>query len=439
MLGYMSMPSSQDQPANDDYKRKLAELQLPLPRWWPGRLNAEVVGGDLETGAVIVHLPIEGNPYLARLPAEGEPGGNTTTTMAELDRTLTRYEWIEGDWKYIVFSGEYLSYEDLGHVKVSMRATPLDTSSRSVVFDPTDDEVFNLQRQGFDWGLLQNGFVHTCRDRFTLDTAAVHLADLNYLIHTFDAGSWSDVADMHTAFAETMSFPAYYGRNLDALNDVLSDVSRYSYGSDPHSAGTVVVIAGFDSLLELDGRTALLVLDIFARQARLAALYGHAMLCLVETTNRNFDRVGGMGVSGVSVSESPPDPPRPFDESVIVVFAFDIYATPAEAEQYAAELQTVVAPLLGKVGRYQTRTEIASAERAAQFEAFHSRSGPQRTLGQNLVDVSIGLRGRGDWNVLGEDIYHAVTAAKLRFVQMTDRVAAGADLDAVLDLYPDLA
>lgn len=104
-------------------------------------------------------------------------------TMTELDRTLTRYEWIEGDWKYIVFSGEYLSNEDLGHMKVSMRATPLETSSRSVVFDPTDDEVFNLQRQGFDWGLLQNGFVHTCRDRFTLDTAAAHLADLNYLIH----------------------------------------------------------------------------------------------------------------------------------------------------------------------------------------------------------------------------------------------------------------
>lgn len=439
MLGYMSMPSSQDQPASSDYKRSLSELQLPLPRWWPGRMNAEVVGGDLETGAVIVHLPIEGNPYLARVPAEGAPGGNTTVTMTELDRTLTRYEWIEGDWKYIVFSGEHLSYEDLGHMKVSMRATPLETSSRSVVFDPTDDEVFNLQRQGFDWGLLQNGFVHTCRDRFTLDTAAGHLAELNYLIHHFDAGSWREIADMHTAFAETMSFPAYYGRNLDALDDVLSDVGSYSYGSDPNSAGTVLVIAGFDRLLELHRRTALLVLDIFARQARLAALYGHAMLCLIETTNRDFDRVGGMGVSGVSVSESPPDPARPFDESAIIVLSFDLYATPAEAEQFATELQTIVAPLLGKVGRYQTRTAVASAEDTAQFEAFHSRSGPQRTLGQNLVDVSIGVRGRGDWNVLGEAIYQAVTAAKLRFVQMTDRVAAGTDLDAVPDLYPDLA
>ncbi|WP_338891929.1 barstar family protein [Rhodococcus sovatensis] len=435
----MSMPSSQDQPASRIDKEKLTDLEMPLPRWWPGRLDAEVVGGDLETGAVIVQLPIEGNPYLARVPTEGTPGGDTAATMAELDRTLTRYEWIEGDWKYIVFSGEYLSYEDLGHMKVSMRPTPLETSSRSVVFDPTDDEVFNLQRQGFDWGLLQNGFVHTCRDRFTLDTAASNLADLNYLIHTFDAGSWSDVADMHTAFAETMSFPAYYGRNLDALNDVLSDVSRYSYGSDPHSAGTVVTIAGFDSLLQLDRRTALLVLDIFARQARLAALYGHAMLCLIETSNRDFDRVGGMGVFGVSVSESPPDPPRPFDESVIVVFGFDIYAAPAEAEQYAADLRSSVAPLLEEIGRHQLRIEVASSKRTTEFEAFHSSSGPQRTPGQDLVYVSIGVRGRGDWSVLGEEIYHAVTAAKLQFVQMRDRIAAGPDLEFALDFYPDLA
>jgi hypothetical protein len=434
----MSMPSSQDQPANRLYKRKLSELRIPLPRWWPGRLNAEVVGGDLESGAVIVHLPVEGNPYLARIPAIGAPGGNTDTTLAELDHTMTRYEWIDGDWKYIVFSRMHLSYEDLGHIKVSMRATPLETSSRSVVFDPTDDHVFNLQRQQFDWGLLQNGFVHTCRDRFTLDTAAGHLADLNYLVHSFEAGFWREIADMHTAFAETMSFPAYYGRNLDALNDVLSDVGRYSYGSDPRSAGTVVTIAGYDSLLELDRRTALLVLDIFARQARLAALYGHAMLCLIETTRHDFDRVGAMGVFGVSVSESPPDPPRPFDESVVLVFGFDIYATPAEAEQYAIDLHTATAPLLDEIGRYQIRSEIASSDRATKFEKFHSRSGPQRMPGQNLVDVSIGVRGRGDQNLLGEDIYHAVAEAKLRFVQMTDRVATGTDLELALALYPDL-
>ncbi|WP_155290366.1 hypothetical protein [Rhodococcoides fascians] len=45
----MSMPSAQDRPANRLYKRKLADLRIPLPRWWPGRLNAEVVGGDLDT------------------------------------------------------------------------------------------------------------------------------------------------------------------------------------------------------------------------------------------------------------------------------------------------------------------------------------------------------------------------------------------------------
>ncbi|WP_145977530.1 hypothetical protein [Rhodococcus sp. BS-15] len=59
----MPMPDWQDQPANREYKRKLRDLQIPIPRWWPGRMNIEIVGGDLETGAVVAHLPVEGNPY----------------------------------------------------------------------------------------------------------------------------------------------------------------------------------------------------------------------------------------------------------------------------------------------------------------------------------------------------------------------------------------
>lgn len=55
----MSMPDWRDQPANRLYKQALANFEIPLPTWWPGRMNAGIVGGDLETGAVIVHLPIE--------------------------------------------------------------------------------------------------------------------------------------------------------------------------------------------------------------------------------------------------------------------------------------------------------------------------------------------------------------------------------------------
>ena len=434
----MSMPPWQDQPADREYKRKLAELRMPLPRWWPGRVNAEVVGGDLDTGSVIVHLPFEGNPYLARVPAEGPAGGNTASALSELDRTLTRYEWIEGDWKYIVFSSDYLSSEDLAHIKLSMRSISLETSSRSAPFDPTDQELFALQTQGFDWQLLQNGFVHRYKDRFSLDTACGHLSDLDYVVHTFDAESWHNVADMHTDFAAAMSFPDYYGRNLDALDDVLSDVGRYSYGSDADSAGTALAIAGYDAFLKLDRRTALVVLDIFARQARLAALYGHAMLCLIESTDSDLGRVGGVDVLSATVSEFPPDPPEPFDESVVIEFSFQFYATDAEADKYAADLRSAVSPILDQVGRYQTRLALAS-ERAGQSDKRHSSSRRERQPGQKLFDISVGVRGRGDRYVLGEQIFHAVTAAKLPFEQMTETPFGGPYVADALARYPALS
>ena len=32
-------------------------------------------------------------------------------------------------------------------------------------------------------------------------------------------------ADLHERFAEALDFPAYYGKNLDALHDCLTDIS----------------------------------------------------------------------------------------------------------------------------------------------------------------------------------------------------------------------
>ncbi|WP_306300847.1 barstar family protein [Rhodococcus sp. NCIMB 12038] len=142
--------------------------------------------------------------------------------------------------------------------------------ARRAVFDPSDRDVFNEQRQRFDWSLLQNGFVYRYDTRFQLDSACERLTDLGYLVHRIEAHDWASIGDMHAAFAAEMSFPAYYGRNLDAFDDVLGDVATFDYGSDSDSTGTVLAIASYDQLVQLDRRTAKVVLDIFAKQARLA-------------------------------------------------------------------------------------------------------------------------------------------------------------------------
>lgn len=41
-----------------------------------------------------------------------------------------------------------------------------------------------------------------------------------------NAENASTRGDLHTAFAETFSFPEWYGRNLDALHDCLTEFSE---------------------------------------------------------------------------------------------------------------------------------------------------------------------------------------------------------------------
>lgn len=104
---------------------------------------------------------------------------------------------------------------------------------RTAVFDPVDANVFNAQRQRFDWSLLQSGNVFRYDTRFQLDSACKHLGDgLGYLVHRLDAVGWTSVNDMYDAFAHALSYRPSYGRGPDAYEDALSDVAAYTFGSD---------------------------------------------------------------------------------------------------------------------------------------------------------------------------------------------------------------
>lgn len=137
------------------------------------------------------------------------------------------------------------------------------------------------------------------------------------------------------------------------------------------------------------------------------------------------------------IPEFPPDPPEPFDESTVVEFSFQFYATHIEAERHAADLRSAVAPLLDEVGRHHTRIAMTSV-RSGQFDAVHSSSSRRRKPGQHLFDISIAVRGRGDRSTLGDNVFDAVTGAKLDFEQMSETPYSGAYLQDALNRYPSL-
>jgi len=166
---------------------------------------------------------------------------------------------------------------------------------RAVVFDPVGREFVEQVRR-YDWQLLRDSYVHRYGDAAGLDGACGALTGLGYRVHELDALRWRSREDVYQAVAGALSFPAHFGRNLDALLDALRDVAEFEYGGDPASTGTVLAIRNYHQVIALDRRLAHGVLDVFALAARYAALLGHPMLCLVATTSTDLGTVGATSV-----------------------------------------------------------------------------------------------------------------------------------------------
>ncbi|MBT2274009.1 hypothetical protein, partial [Rhodococcus qingshengii] len=206
---------------------------------------------------------------------------------------------------------------------------------------------------------------------------------------------------------------------------------------DPATAGTVLAIADFDVLLLIDHRTGRKILEIFASQARLAALYGHPLLCLVETIASDLGKVEDVDVYEGTVWDTPPDPLDPFEEADVLEFGFQIYATSDEAADYASALDQLIAPVLGEIGRWQILDPTLAPENAVRFRQEHSSARQQPA--QQLWDVFIGVRGVGDAMALGEEIFHAVERAGLHFEQMSQTLYNISYQESAFEKYQELA
>jgi Barstar (barnase inhibitor) len=146
--------------------------------------------------------------------------------------------------------------------------------------------------------LMANSFVTLFWRPAILDETTDWLRAHGYQVVRLDASAWTTEADLHRDVAAALEFPDYYGRNLDALSDCLRDVVSYDYGTSPQATGLVIVFTGYDRFAAHCPYAAQVVLDLFADQARGAALIGHRMMCLVQSDDPGveFEPVGAMPV-----------------------------------------------------------------------------------------------------------------------------------------------
>lgn len=151
---------------------------------------------------------------------------------------------------------------------------------------------------GHDFNFMQNGFVHKFHDSGVLAESLLMFSQLGYRVVRVDASVWTGPRDMHRDISLALSFPDYYGHNLDALNDCLGDVAEQGYGWKASDTGLVFVVDNIDSFWSLAPREAFAVIDMFSGAAKRAALFGNRLLCFVRSDDPRFDPdpVGAMNV-----------------------------------------------------------------------------------------------------------------------------------------------
>lgn len=136
-----------------------------------------------------------------------------------------------------------------------------------------------------DWTILRDGGVALYWQPEILAGDVTWFRSNGYTTAEFQAGDWKSEEQMHDALKSTLSFPDYYGKNLDALNDCMwEDIVV------PDEGGLVLIFYHYDRFQKAiridntDGRTfAEIVLDVLARAVRYQMLFGRRLLILVQS------------------------------------------------------------------------------------------------------------------------------------------------------------
>ncbi len=154
--------------------------------------------------------------------------------------------------------------------------------------------------QRLDWTLLRNGPITLYYRIPILHEDIDWLRSHGYRIDELDCSAWESVAMFHDAISAAMDFPGYYGKNLDAFNDALSDIEI------PEDSGRAIVLLRYDAFAQRDPEIAHDILDIIARNSRDFLLTGRRFITLVQSDDPwiLFEPVGASTV-GWNGAESP--------------------------------------------------------------------------------------------------------------------------------------
>jgi RNAse (barnase) inhibitor barstar len=144
-----------------------------------------------------------------------------------------------------------------------------------------------------DYGILRDGGISLYRRTDYLEEDTERLLEAGYKLLRIDCKEWKSQLDMHDSLSEKLSFPPYYGKNLDALDDVITEVDV------PVVGGLALLLLRYNEFATGISSTypllAEAILDILSRASREFLLTGKRFLTLVQSDDPrlSFPKLGG--------------------------------------------------------------------------------------------------------------------------------------------------
>ena len=115
-----------------------------------------------------------------------------------------------------------------------------------------------------------------------------------YVIHEFDAASWTSPADFHAAVKRRARIPGVLFRsNLASWIDCLAELPV------PDESGTALVFRRYDAFARSQPQFAQTILDSLETTSRRFLLTGRRLIAMVQSDDPRirFERVGAMPVT----------------------------------------------------------------------------------------------------------------------------------------------
>lgn len=141
-----------------------------------------------------------------------------------------------------------------------------------------------------DFALVRDGGLALFADPDALAVTEERLAQIGYESVSLECSTWDEAA-MHRELAAALTFPDYYGHNLDALHDCLYDVAHGDYGWNPSRTGLAITLPGFGRFSRGAPALAHGLADIAAERSRTALVFGHRIIWLLLDDEGSKDPV----------------------------------------------------------------------------------------------------------------------------------------------------